>query len=65
VAADDVDPMKYRPSKDGKKAGKKESTVVRTTFYWSTYDGVPAAEYEFKDEELQEAKEYGYGFWLR
>jgi protein transport protein SEC24 len=36
-----------------------------TTFYESSFDGEAAADFEFEDEELQDASEYGYGFWLR
>jgi protein transport protein SEC24 len=36
-----------------------------TTFYESSSEGEATAAYEFDDEELQDASEYGYGFWMR
>jgi hypothetical protein len=39
-----------------------ESTTV---FYESSSEGEAIADFEFDGEELQDASEYGYGFWLR
>ncbi|CAD8190751.1 unnamed protein product [Paramecium octaurelia] len=63
------EPTQFQPPKHRASSGRvqeKKAIAVNTKYFNSDFDGEPTQVFEFEDRALlQDASEYGYGFWVR
>ncbi|CAK81196.1 unnamed protein product (macronuclear) [Paramecium tetraurelia] len=63
------EPTQFQPPKHRASSGRvqeKKAIAVNTKYFNSEFDGEPTQVFEFEDRALlQDASEYGYGYWVR